>query len=59
MRIHKVTITASPSASSDPNDMRGYTWNDADRIEELENAVNLLQEFIAEKKQEIARPIEL
>ena len=59
MRIHKVTITASPSASTDAKDLRSYSWNDVDELESLEVAVGLLQSFIVEKKQSIAKPIEV
>ncbi len=59
MRIHKVTITASPSASSDPNDMRNFTWEEAAPVEDLEMAISILQSFIVERKEAIAKPIEL
>lgn len=58
MRIHKVTIVASPSDSDKKEDMRNYTWTDAQHITELESAEKAIHDFIVETKATVAMPIE-
>lgn len=58
VRIHKITITASPSLSSDENDMRNFTWVESNSIEDLEMVVAMISEVIQERKITVAKPIE-